>query len=155
MFGIFKDWNKKHESELIKEHPYLEQLYMGVALTKFRVKNLRQEKDIPDYGLRNRQLTAFYLRAVEGDIRKFLDASKMPSSSLMQLVILSAGFAAIKDKDVTNDGEWGAMIKGFQEAMDNDLHWFRKRGLGYAGITGEDPEENWNVFVSKVVDQNV
>ncbi|ABC29381.1 hypothetical protein HCH_02588 [Hahella chejuensis KCTC 2396] len=150
MFNLFKSWREKHESEFEKHHPYLKQIYIGVALTKFRVNELRENLNIPRFGEKNRKVNAFYLGSIEGDIRKYFDMTNISMPQLMELMILSAGYSAIRDREVNSDAEWGAMIKELQEAFENELDWYRKRGLGFSGLFDEDPEENWDKFVDRI-----
>lgn len=152
MFGFGKDWNAKQEKGMKSQHPYLDTLYPGVALTKLRVDDLRKKLGISTVGQKNREVNAFYLGAIEGDIRQALDISNVSMSQLAQLVQVAAIYAAIKEKDITNDGQFGALLKDYQEVFCNDYDWYRKRGLGYTGVFNEDPETNWNMFAEKIAE---
>ena len=151
IFGPFKNWNEKILNKYKKHYPITIELYAGASLTKFRVAQLRKKLAIPSTGAEHRYLTAFYLGAIEGDIRKYVDMSKMTTDTLVETIFLIAMYTAVKDNDINNDGEWGALASEYNQVLfDKDNDWYRKRGLGFAGILGEDPEDNWSQFVARV-----
>lgn len=119
-------------------------------MTKVRVDHLRKELDIPRTGKNNRELNAFYLGAIEGDVRRFFDMSKLTKDQLIEINFLVAMYVAVKDKQICSEGEWGALTHEYQEIFHPDYDWFRKRGLGFAGLFGEDPEQNWDMLVTKL-----
>lgn len=69
MLGLLRDWNKKYEKKLSNENPFLKDFYIGARLTKIRIDDLRRSLQISPIGQKNREVNAFYLGAIEGDVR--------------------------------------------------------------------------------------
>lgn len=156
VFGIFDDWNAKIEKQFEKKYPFIKALYIGASLTKHGTQELRDRLKVPQTGALHRHLLVFYLGAIEGDIRKAADMSMLSQDNLVELVFIVALYVATKDKEISSDAEWGAYASECNQVLfDRDNEWYRKCGLGYAGLLGEDSEENWSELELAIMNEQL
>lgn len=144
MFGSLRDWNKKYEKKLSNENPFLRDLYIGARLTKIRTDDLRKRLSISPIGEKNREINAFYLGAIEGDVRKYMNMSNMDMDQLIQIVMLVALYTATKDRDISSDGEWGALARDYSEVFVSEYDKYRKAGIGFSGLFNAEAEGCWD-----------
>lgn len=151
IFGLFDDWNTKVVNRFRKIYPFIDDLYVSTTLAKLEVSQLRRKLDISSTGAKHRQLVAFYLGVIEGYIRTYLDMKEMTEEALFNLVFSVALFTAAIDKEINNDGEWGALASDYHQVLfNNENIWYRRQGIGYAGTFGDEPEAMMAELIGKL-----
>lgn len=73
-----------------------------------------------------------------------MNMSKMGMDQLMQIVVLIALYTATRDRDISNDGEWGALARDYSEVFVNEYDKYRKAGIGFSGLFNEETEDCWD-----------
>ena len=143
--------HKKPERQMTPKMHFIDDLYVMAGLTRLRLDSLRANLKVPRIGDMNRKINAFYLGSIEGDLRRYMDVSKVDMDTLVHLVFGVALYTATKERLIKSDEEWGKLASEYEQAyLATENHEYRKLGLGFAGILGADPEENWEKFVEEI-----
>ena len=130
--------------DLRERIPFIDDLWVLASMTRVRTEMLRAKLRIPPVGRKHQQLTAFYLGAVEGDVRKRIDMSEITLGELGRVGLGVALYTAQKDRVISLDDEWVSLATEYQQFyMDPDNHDFRILGIKYSGMQNHDPESAW------------
>ena len=126
-------------------------LGVGGGVASFRVDSLRKQLGVKPDSPVDRQMTAFYLGVVEGDVRQALDMSKTTKNDLVDNVLITALYAAIKIRQVRSDAELDVLKNCYLSIIfDESTIWFRRSGIAYSGAFQDDPEKIWQEFEDRL-----
>lgn len=150
VFGRKKSWAETQQNLFESESPILTKFHEEASRLKSKLDELRESAEVPATGEKRRALTAFYLGFLEAKYQQQIeDPMAVIDGRLQQIAIAAALYTAVKDRDISNDGEWGALAYSFNEASNNELAEFWDCGRGYGGgVLESTPKEEWEEFLT-------
>ena len=123
--------------------PFIDDLWQRASTVRKRVAMLRAKELVPDSGTLHQRLTAFYVGALEGVVRKHMPISLTPPQ-IGELTFALAMYTARKDAVIDSDAAWVTMATEFQQVLGQPaIARFAQLGVSYSMADGARVESIW------------
>ena len=129
--------------------PFVDALWSQVSTARMRLVMLRAKRHIAQQGVEHQRLTAFYIGAIEGVIRKDIPL-KLEPAQIGELTFALAMYTSFRDHVIATDDQWVAMATEFQQVLGQPGNArFAQLGVSYV-LKAKDSESIWSMLEQDV-----
>lgn len=150
-FTLLKSWEEVNLEIITDSHPFIQQIYPMVMLSKHRLDAVMARNSIQKRSSQGEACLAFFLGIISGDIRTTINTAQLDNIHLLHLILTAYGYFAIRTGRIKSDQDWVSVMVTVDDILERDEYaWYYRKGLGTAGLWGDEPELNWRDFEIRI-----